>query len=64
MLKFFRPLLKKLAEILEKLATPSTPLKEEENAIIEEVLPPKVNKKQEKSAPKKKTDIIRFCRIC
>ena len=44
--------------MLEKLATPSTPLKEEENAIIEEVLPPKVNKKQEKSAPKKKTDII------
>ena len=31
MLKLFRPLLKKLAEMLEKLATPTTPL-EDENA--------------------------------
>ena len=59
MLKFFRPLLKKLAEMLEKIATPTTPL-EEENAVIEEVRSPEVNKKQEKSAPKKKTEIIPY----
>jgi plasmid replication initiation protein len=59
MLKFFRPLLKKLAEMLEKLATPTT-LLEEENAVIEEALPPEVKKKQEKSVPKKKTEIIPY----
>jgi plasmid replication initiation protein len=59
MLKFFRPLLKKLAEMLEKLATPTTPL-EEENAVIEEVLPPEVKKKQEKPVQKKKTEIIPY----
>ncbi len=59
MLKFFRPLLKKLAEMLEKLATPTT-LLEEENAVIEEALPPEVKKKQEKSVPKKKTEIISY----
>ncbi len=59
MLKFFRPLLKKLAEMLEKLATPTT-LLEEENAVIEEALTPEVKKKQEKSVPKKKTEIIPY----
>jgi len=59
MLKIFRPLLKKLAEMLEKLATPTTPL-EEENAVIEEVLPPTVKKKQEKQVPKKKTELIPY----
>lgn len=59
MLKFFRPLLKKLAEMLEKLATPTT-LLEEENAVIEEALPPEVKKKQEKSVLKKKTEIIPY----
>jgi len=59
MLKFFRPLLKKLAEMLEKLATHTT-LLEEENAVIEEALPPEVKKKQEKSVQKKKTEIIPY----
>jgi plasmid replication initiation protein len=59
MLKFFRPLLKKLVEMLEKLATPTTPL-EEENAVIAEVLPPEGKKKQEKPLPKKKTEIIPY----
>ncbi len=59
MLKFFRPLLKKLAEMLEKLATPTTPL-EEESAVIEEVLAPEGKKKQEKSVPKKKTELIPY----
>ena len=59
MLKFFRPLLKKLAEMLEKIATPATPL-EEENAVIEEVLHPEVKKKQEKQVLKKKTEIITY----
>lgn len=59
MLKFFRPLLKKLAEMLEKLATPTTPV-EEENAVIEEVLPLEVKKKQDKPVPKKKTELIPY----
>ena len=59
MLKFLRPLLKKLAEMLEKLATPTTPV-EEERVVIEEILPPKVEEKQEKSLPKKKTEVIPY----
>ena len=59
MLKFLRTLLKKLAEMLEKLATPTTHV-EEENIVIEEVLPPKVEEKQEKTLPKKKTEIIPY----
>ena len=59
MLKFIRPLLKKLAEMLEKLATPTTSV-EEERVVIEEILPPKVEKKQEKSLQKKKTELIPY----
>jgi plasmid replication initiation protein len=59
MLKFFRPFLKKLGEMLEKIATPTT-LLEEESVVIEEVLPPEVKKKQEKTVTKKKTDIIPY----
>lgn len=59
MLKLFRPLLKKLAEMLEKIATLTTPL-EEENVVIEEVLPPEVNKKQEKLVQKKKIEVIPY----
>jgi len=59
MLKFFRPLLKKLAEMLEKLATPATPL-EKENAVIEEVSPPKIEEKKEKQVQKKKIEVIPY----
>lgn len=59
MLKFFRHLLKKIAEMLEKLAT-QTEYVEEENTVIEEVLTPKVEEKQDKPVPKKKTEIIRY----
>ena len=59
MLKFLSVLLKKAGEMLEKLST-QTPSVEEENVIIEEVLPPKVEEKQEKPLPKKKTDIIPY----
>lgn len=57
MLKFLGTFLKKAGELLEKLATPTTPL-EEENSVIEEVLAPKIEEKQEKHVSKKKTKII------
>jgi hypothetical protein len=53
MLKFFRPLLKKLAEMLENLANPPT-LLEEENTVIEEVLPPEGKKKKKNPLQKRK----------
>ena len=59
MVKFLSAFFKKVAEMLEKIATPTTPL-EEENAVIEEALTPEVKKKQEKSVPKKKTEIIPY----
>lgn len=42
MLKFIRPLLKKLAEMLEKIATPTISV-EEKRVVIEEILPPSIN---------------------
>lgn len=59
MVKFLSAFFKKVAEMLEKIATPTTPL-EEENAVIEEILPPKVEEKKEKTLPKKKTEIITY----
>lgn len=59
MLKFLSAFFKKVGELLENLATQTTPLKDE-NAVIEEVLPPKIEEKQEKQVQKKKTEIIPY----
>ena len=57
MRRFLSTLLKKILEMLEK-ASPQIERVEEENVVIEEVLPPKVEEKKEKPLQKKKTEII------
>jgi len=59
MRKFLSTFLKKIATVLEKLATQTIPV-EEKNVVIDEVLPSKVNKKQGNPVPKKKTEIISY----
>lgn len=59
MRKFLSAFFKKISEMLEK-ASPQIELLEEENAVIQEVLPPAVKKKQEKPITKKKTEIIPY----
>ena len=59
MRRFLSTLLKKIAGMLEK-ASPQIERVEEENVVIEEVLPPKVEEKKEKTLPKKKTEIIPY----
>lgn len=59
MRKLLSTLLKKIAEMLEKSDPQTIPI-EEERVVIEEILPPKVEEKQEKSLPKKKTEVIRY----
>ena len=59
MRRFLSTLLKKILEMLEK-ASPQIERVEEENVVIDEVLPPKVEEKQEKPLQKKKTEIIPY----
>lgn len=59
MRRFLSTLLKKILEMLEKVS-PQIERVEEENTVIEEVLTPKVEEKQDKPVPKKKTEIIRY----
>ena len=59
MRKFFSALFKKISEMLEK-SSPQIERVEEENVVIEEVLPPKIKEKQEKPLPKKKTEMISY----
>lgn len=59
MRKLLSTLLKKIAEMLEKSVPQTTPI-EEERVVIEEILPLKVEEKQEKSLPKKKTEVVTY----
>ena len=59
MLKFLSAFFKKVGELLEKLSTPTAPV-EEENVVIEEILPPKVEEKQDNPVPKKKKELIPY----
>jgi plasmid replication initiation protein len=59
MRRFLSTLLKKIAGMLEK-ASPQIERVEEKNVVIEEVFPPKVEEKKEKTLPKKKTEIIPY----
>jgi plasmid replication initiation protein len=59
MRRFLSALLKKLAEMLEKLATPTAPV-EEENVVIEEIFPPKIEEKQDNPVSKKKKELIPY----
>ena len=58
MKKFLSFLFKKTREILDKI-DPQTALVEE-NVVIEEVLPPKVEEKQERTTTKNKTEIVPY----
>src|SRR3989442_487232 len=59
MRRFLSTLLKNLAGMLEK-ASPQIERVEEENVVIEEVFPPKVEEKKEKTLPKKKTELTPY----
>ena len=59
MRRFLSALLKKIAGMLEK-SSPQIERVEEENVVIEEVLPSKVEEKKEKTLPKKKTELIPY----
>lgn len=59
MRRFLSTLLKKILEMLEK-ASPQIERVEKGNVVIQEVLPPKIEEKQEKSLSKKKTEVIPY----